>query len=104
MCDRFSYWTSGAAFVGITNLNRGTKKQVGYGYVVHLFIKDEKPSITVLWMRGTALPPKDTVVTYSDAELPKLDSFRNNYRDAAKQGEPPMHITWDMLANACTVT
>jgi hypothetical protein len=65
-----------------------------------LFIKDDKPSITVLWMRGATLAPKGAVVTYSDAELPKLDSFRNNYRDAATRGEPPMHATWDMLRDA----
>jgi hypothetical protein len=71
-----------------------------YGYVVHLSIEDGNPSITVLWMRGATLAPKDDVVTYSDAELPKLDSFRNNYRDAARKGEPPMHATFDMLADA----
>ena len=37
-------------------VKRGTKKQVEYGYVVYLSIKDDKPSITVLWMRGAALP------------------------------------------------
>ena len=81
-------------------VKRGTKKQVEYGYVVYPSIKDDKPSITVLWMRGATLAPKDDVVTYSDAELPKLDSFRNNYRDAARKGEPPMHATFDMLGDA----
>ena len=81
-------------------VKRGTKKQVEYGYVVYPSIKDDKPSITVLWMRGVALAPKDAVVTYSDAELPKLDSFRDNYRDAARKGELPMHATFDMLGDA----
>ena len=36
----------------------------------------------------------------SDTELPKLDSFRNNYRDATKKGEPPMHVTFDILVDA----
>ena len=81
-------------------VKRGTKKQVEYGYVVYPSIKDDKPSITVLWMRGATLAPKGAVVAYSDAELPKLDSFRNNYRDAATRGEPPMHATWYMLRDA----
>ena len=42
-------------------------------------------SLARAWMRGAALAPKDAVVTYSDAELPKLDSFRNNYSEACAQ-------------------
>ena len=73
-------------------VKRGTKKQVEYGYVVYLFIKHDKPSIMVLWMRGATLAPKGAVVAYSDAELPKLDSFRNNYptppREASRRCTP----------------
>jgi hypothetical protein len=88
-------------------LKRGRKRQAEYGYVVHVAAGQASADtgrITVLWLRGTTLAPRNAVVTYEGSfDIAQLQNLAKNYEAACtKNGNRPLpqHVTYDMLVDA----
>ena len=88
-------------------LKRGGKRKIEYGYIVHVAAGQASADtgrITVLWLRGTTLAPRNAVVTYEGSDdIAQLQNLAKNYEAACtKNGNrpPPQHVTYDMLVDA----